>query len=401
MKSWQDRAAEMTGERDGIYTQLKKEGYDVTRKEVRSYLKKAAPVSNRETITINSDGTTSEKIIRGSATQMRDADFLLKEHGFDGAWEIVSARSSIWDAHTAEGPEQFYSSRITVKPSGRVNVDKLLGRFIAKAQAYSPVKPRKTSPGNDNIFIINISDLHLGQLSWGKESGDNYDCKIAAEKFRNLISDACGKSPYKAYDRVVFIMGNDFFNSDTVENTTTKGTHQSNDVRWQKMFDMGCDLLVEGVEMLRAWFPNTPVETLLVPGNHEETTIYHACKYLWAWYRNDRSVTIDTSPRLHKGLSYGSTALLFTHGERELKNLDWVYTEFRDLIGETKTTEIHAGHQHRIKVEEKNGALIRVNPTPAALNAWSYSQGYGSTAQTISRIYNKEEGLVYEIYSRA
>ena len=397
--TWQERADVLRDNlsQENLYKVLKKDYPDMTREQMRVHLKKH--VSNKETISIGADGTTSEKVIKGSADQMRKADFLLKEHGFDDGWELVNARSSIWDAQTADGKDTFFSSRITVKPRVEISETEMLSYFKMQAPKYSPVKPRTIVSKRGNMLVVNIVDLHIGQLSWGAESGENYDYKIATQRFKSIIEDVIAKSPYKDYEKIYFVIGNDFFNSDTPAGTTTAGTPQTNDVRPQKMFKKGIDLLVWGIDALRTAFQNSPIETLLVPGNHDTLTSYYAAEYVCAWFRNDMTVTVDISPAKHKGFSHGDTALLFTHGQTELKNLEWVYTEFRHLIGSTKTTEIHAGHMHRIKVEERNGALIRVNPTPAALDAWSYGKGYGSTSQTITRVYSKK-GIEYELYSR-
>jgi len=357
----------------------------------------------RKTVTLNKDGTqTVDSVIKTSPEKINDKDFLLKEHGFSpDEWEIISARNSIYDMQLKGGAvETLYASKVTVKPISGITEKDTLKHFIEKAERYSPVKPRTVQHSSDNILVINIVDLHIGQLSWGQESGENYDYKIARTRYQGLITDIIAKSLYKEYEKITFVIGNDFFNSDNMDGLTTKGTKQTNDIRPQKMFDKGADLLVWGLDALRSAFQTTPIETLLIPGNHDTLTAYYAAKYLYAWFRNDDTVTIDISPKKHKGFAYGATALLFTHGENELKNLAWVYTEFRPLIGKTKVTEIHAGHLHKVKVEEKNGAIVYTNPSPTALDNWTYGQGYGAVAQTISRVYNKEKGLEFEIHSK-
>jgi hypothetical protein len=415
MEDWKAAADKETGSADLVHQKLKKAGFKVTREEVREYIaSKPKPDSeslkidlNKHTakeIIMNKDGTqTSERWVQVyNEEQLKDNEFLLNLHGYDpDEWIVEWAKSTIWQNYSnAEGVTDLYASKITVRRRTGINEKEVFEHFIEQAEKYSPVSPRVIERSGQNMLTINVCDLHVGQLSWGVETGENYDYKIATDRFKDLISDAIAKSPYKDYEKILFVKGNDFFNSDNMQGSTTKGTQQTNDVRPQKMFDKGVDLWVWAVDALRTAFPHSPIETELVPGNHDRLTSYYAAKYLYAWFRKDPSVIIDISPKLHKGLEYGSTALLFTHGEHELKNLDWVYTEFRHLIGSTKTTEIHAGHQHRIKVEEKNGAIIRVNSSPAANGQYSYGEGYNSIAQIISRVYSKEAGLEYEIYSR-
>ena len=382
----------------------------VTRDKLRKYLEEQrnslkVDLSKKKPkeITLNKNGTqTSETWVEVyNEEQLKDELFLLRLHGYDpNKWTVEWAKSTIWQNYSnAKGTTDLYANKITVKRKQGLVEEDVLEHFIKQAEGYSPVKLRTIEQSGENILLINIVDPHLGQLSWHEESGENYDYKIAVERFKTIILDVIAKSPYDGYDTIYFVTGNDFFNSDTPTGTTTAGTQQTNDVRPEKMFNKGCDLLVWTIDALRTAYPCSAIETILVSGNHDKVTMYHAAKYLYAWFRNDTTVKIDISPMLHKGVRYGKTALLFTHGESELKNLDWVYSEFRHLIGDTQETEIHAGHKHRIKVEEKNGALIRSNPSPVALGGWSYKQGYNSVSRAISRVYSKKNGLEYEIYS--
>ena len=49
---------------------------------------------------------------------------------------------------------------------------------------WTPIKPSKGK--ENNLLEISIFDLHIGKLAWGGETGENYDTKIARERF--LIS---------------------------------------------------------------------------------------------------------------------------------------------------------------------------------------------------------------------
>jgi hypothetical protein len=337
-------------------------------------------------------------------TDMTDEKYLLAIHGFKHPedWEIAWVKNSIYNVQIKGGAvDTFYASKVTVKPRTSPDPEQMLRHFMEMSERYSPVQPRELIYNKDGkLLLIDITDLHLGQLSWGAETGENYDHKIAVECMKKLINDIIAKSAVYTYDKIVFVIGNDFFNIDNIQSTTTKGTQQFNDVRWQKMFDVGCDVLVWGVEALRQAFPNSELEIIRVDGNHEKISIHAAVKYLAAFFRKDETVGIDTSPRAHKGFAFGNTALLFTHGQNELKNLDWVYTEFRHLIGCTKWTEIHAGHKHCLRVEEKNGAMIYRNPAATAASNYTYENGWNSVRQAVTRIYDKDDGLIHEIYSK-
>ena len=395
-------------------------GTDVTRGNVRDYLKstkeykhkqmdKLDDLSDEERVKYNEefeiidDGNLykSKRVLLMSQAEIKDKDYMLKAHEFDPKdFEVVNVKVKKWNVYSKlDGVQQLYSTMLSIKPRMTINEEDTLKHFIEQAEKYSPVQLRVIKQSGQNILLVNIVDLHGGQLSWHAESGDNYDYKIVKKNFEYIINDVITKSPYKDYEKVCFVVGNDLFNSDNYEGNTTKGTKQVNDVRPQKMFDKIEEMVIWGIDALRTGFPNSPIETILVPGNHDRLVSYYLSKCIYAWFRKDTTVKVDISPKLHKGFAYGDTAILLTHGERELKNVDWVYKEFRPLIGKTKVTEIHAGHKHRLIVEEKNGIITRNNPSPAMLDNWSYEQGYGSVSQAVTRVYSKR-ALEFEIYSR-
>lgn len=416
MEEWKKTALELWKRKKSwneIHQQVNKDhNLNLSWDKVRDYLRKTKEYKKnqektsqknyKETVEKLKDGTIKhEKDLWLTSEQANDENYILKAHGYNPAkFELINFRHSSWDAQTKGGGKtKLYSSKITVKPTSKIDPKELLKDFIKEAAKYSPVKPRKIKQSVTNALIINVTDLHGGQLSWGEESGKNYDYKIVKKNLEHIVNDVITKSPYTEYEKIYFIIGNDLFNSDNYQGSTTKGTPQTNDIRPQKMFNKIKHMMLWCIDVLRAAFPTSPIETLLVPGNHDKLTSYYLAEVMNAWFRNDNTVKVDISPKLHKGIAYGDTALLFTHGEKELKNLDWVYTEFRHLIGQTKVTEIHAGHIHRIKVEEKNGAIIKHNPAAAYLNSWSYGEGYGAISQAISRVYSRQ-GLEHEFYSR-
>ena len=89
--------------------------------------------------------------------------------------------------------------------------EQLLKDFKEFSPKYPPIKYEKIDKGQ--LLEINIFDLHFGKLCWGLETGDNYDTKIARKRFLNAISAIISRA--KGYDvkRVLFPIGNDFFNT--------------------------------------------------------------------------------------------------------------------------------------------------------------------------------------------
>ena len=63
-------------------------------------------------------------------------------------------------------------------------------------------------------------------MCWSGETGEDYDIKIATRRFKQAIEKAIQRASGNDFNRILFIVGNDFFNSDTKDNTTTSGTAQ-------------------------------------------------------------------------------------------------------------------------------------------------------------------------------
>lgn len=256
-------------------------------------------------------------------------------------------------------------------------------------------KPKyKKRNGAGHLLQINIFDLHYGKLAWAPESGENYDSKIARQRFIGAISDFIEESENKNIERVLFPVGNDFFNSDTVHGTTTAGTPQQDDLRWQKSYQEGVRLLIDGIELLRQHV--APVDVLCVPGNHDKLKSYFATLHLDAYYRNCKTVSVDTSPAKHKGYKFGDCGIMLTHGDRikhqELIN-DFVVL-FPEIWAKTKFREVHCGHLHHESVKEHKGGKIRIMPSMCGTDAYHFEGGYvGSQQQAQAFIWHESQGL--------
>jgi len=255
-----------------------------------------------------------------------------------------------------------------------------------------PVIPLRQPEKTGKMAEISIADLHLGKLAWKPETGENYDHKIAEKRFMSVIYDFVERNKYKL-EKIVFVVGNDFFNYDTIEGTTTAGTRQDNDVRWQKLFVKGAELLVKAIDILSKI---APVEVIFVPGNHSKMAEFYAVNYIDAWFRNDDNVKVNTDPRTRKYIEFGKCLIGFTHGDKEKKRIFGnMQVEVPEMWGRTKYREWHCGHYHSEQVKEEHGVIVRNLSSITGTDAWHYESGYvGAIAKSQSFIWDKEKGLI-------
>ena len=265
-----------------------------------------------------------------------------------------------------------------------------------------------------NLFEISIFDLHLGKLAWGGETFENYDTKIARKRFLDAIETLLYRGNGFDYNRILFPIGNDFFNSDTLLNTTTKGTPQDEDLRWQKTFGIGTRLIVDAVNMLKQM--GVPVDVMVIQGNHDFERSFYLGEYLSAWFNNDTQVSVNNGASPRKYYKYGDVLLGFTHGSEEkeasLPLLMATDIESKPMWSSTKYHEWHLGHIHRKRnvkftvldrsrmLNEELGVTVRYLSSLTGTEEWHHKKGFvGSTKAADAFIWNDKAGLVAHINS--
>ncbi len=251
------------------------------------------------------------------------------------------------------------------------------------------------------VLEIPIVDLHLGKLAWAPETGENFDYKIASNRFRYVIDDIIQRTSDLDIDKIIFPIGQDFFNFDTMEGETAAGTRQDNDVRWQKLFFKGEELLKEAIDKLRQI---APVRILYVPGNHDTMTVFYMIRTLYNYYKGVENVLIDGDPRGRKYEEFGKCLIGYAHGAKEKSRIYHIMqAEAPAAWGRTNFREWHVGHLHHetVDVKENSGVTVRGLSTVTGTDAWHYDAGYvGVLAKHQSFLWHKREGLktIYYTY---
>jgi hypothetical protein len=391
------------------------DGWSSRREKVWGYIrrhprrkKQATDDYQRGSLEYKADGTIiSEKFIIIRDGDDMTPDFLLNAHGLKpSAWEVVSYRNNFWNTQVKGGAKQIsYQSRLTAKPTSKgIDLD-AIDKHFAQLDRKHFMPPKITRPKGTLMAEVNIADLHLSKLCWRGDTPENYDYKIARDTFYGIIGEICAQLRDKPIEYITFVWANDYFNADTIDQTTTAGTRQDCDVRWQKTYNVGVEMLVRGIEMLAAI---APVKTFYTPSNHDEVNGYHALKYLEAWFRADDriNVSIDAYPRKYQ--LYGNTLIGYCHGDKEESRgtkerasrlASLMPIEAADLWGKAKYREMHTAHLHSEQmIQEINGVIVRRISSPTALDTWHTTNGFmGAVRKAQTFMYDKERGLMQVI----
>lgn len=342
----------------------------------------------------------------GGNKRVKTLEELLEEAKVDKRIWTVD-KHTISKSDTAKGTQNWQIKAWLTRDAEKENVINAAEIFEELLTEHDPhkYKPIKYSPSHEqNLLEINIFDLHLGKLCWSDEVNNNYDIKIASQRFQYALKTLLSRASSCQFERIVFPVGNDFFNSDNHLGTTTLGTRQDEDTRWQKTYKAGVQLLVEGIDYMRQF---APVDIIIVPGNHDFTKSFYLGETLSAWYHNDPNVKVNNSANARKYYEYGKVLLGFTHGDREkieaLRSL--MAYEAKEAWARTTYKEFHLGHQHRklsvkhaVKsdmLHEELGIVVRSMSSLAGTDAWHHNHGYvGPIRAAEAFLWNKEQGLI-------
>jgi hypothetical protein len=335
--------------------------------------------------------------------QLRDSDYLLRLHGYDpNEWEITGSRHSIWNNKI---DKELYSSKITVKPRegfnwSEENIKKIFDKVTKDIDIFGCeyariLQPDEEIPMQDKMLLIGIADLHYGLLAKDNLS-EEYNMEIAKKRFNDILTDVIkNKQDAKDIEKVILLIGNDFLNADNLQGTTARHmTPQDQETNWYEMITSATEMLIEGIEKLRFFFPK--VEVINVKGNHDEMSMFGIMQTLNAYYKNVLSVTINTDSRFRQYIRYGTNLIGLSHNERIQDVPKIMAAEAGMDWGETKYHCFLLGHLHKKQLlEDDYGVDIRRMPSVTSASAWTTSQGYcGTNKMSETYVFDKDKGLV-------
>lgn len=269
----------------------------------------------------------------------------------------------------------------------------------AKKFARLPAPVVRAVHRSGNMLEVNIPDAHFGKLAWGVETGyENYDTKIAEQMFMRALETLLERVKNYSFDQVVFVVGNDLFNSDNIENQTTKGTTVTTDGRYHKTFYKVRRTITRCIERLREI---APVKVMMVSGNHDDLSVWHLGDSLECYFHKYADVEIENIPTHRKYHQHGKCMLMFTHGDKG-KRQDYpllMATEKPEMFGSTKFREAHTGHTHMTKMDEQHGVRVRVLPALCPPDDWHSENGFvGNLRNAEAYVWNKDEGLIAQVF---
>ena len=333
-----------------------------------------------------------EKIITSDITnRIITIDKLIQIYNIDlEIWEIEKQIINTWEVGAKDPNGNIVTTPLfqvklwLKKKQIPFELQNIRQEFLEDVKKLSPLVPFNFKKSNENSKLLEITvfDLHFGKVAWHEEVGENYNIEIATKRFNDCIDYFINLYVGVNIDKILLPISNDFFNSDRSHpfNSTTSGTPQEEDTRWQNTFRKGRELLIKNIQKLSTI---APVEVKVVPGNHDYERSFYLGDSLEGWFHNDQNVNIDNSPNPRKYFIYGKNLIGFTHGNNEkISDLpmimaqenptEWAMSYYR---------EFHLGHLHHKKegkfnaTNELQGVMVRYMSSLSGTDSWHHKKG--------------------------
>lgn len=238
-----------------------------------------------------------------------------------------------------------------------------------------------------------LPDLHLGLYVWGQHCGISWDLKTAIDTLKATMLDLMQRAP--AAKKGIILGGGDLIHADDDTKQTRRSGHVLDvDGRYPKVLMEAELLMVYQVELALQKYEE--VEVRILPGNHDDDSSVAIPHFLWAWFRDEPRVKIDTSPDAFWFYEWGNVMLAATHGhETKIEKMPGVMAADRpEVWGRTKHRFAHGFHiHHKTKGgDEADGAEWETHRTPIPRDAFAHNHGYRAARSMQVISYDRRSG---------
>lgn len=241
------------------------------------------------------------------------------------------------------------------------------------------------------LSVYPIADFHLGMMSWGEETGADWDMKIAEETIMNTMSSLVMQSP-SSETALIANLGDWFHINDSKNMTPASGNILDVDSRYQKIVYTGVRIMVKLIDMALTKHKRVIVRN--VRGNHDPDSTVALNVALKLFYSANPNVSIEDSPKQFWYYRFGTNLLGFFHGhtckaEAAAMNMacenpeDWGKSKFRMMMH---------GHIHHTIVKEVGNVFVESFNTIAARDEYAASHAYFSNRKLTAITFHETKG---------
>ncbi len=380
---------------------------------------------------IDLENDSKELIRKKIINKLSDDVFILTYLGFNpGRYEVRNITSGAWTTpvkiENADGDksvEVILNEKFSITIGKRKNAflyytkeecDEWLDNYL-KTRKITPfdffennqkLKPtKKNLQLNDNLIMVCPGlELHLGKLGSIVDFED-YSTKQAMWRLKKTSFEILEYQEKHKASSLILGIGNDYYNSDTVDDKTTAGTPQYNDTRFKEVYLWGKIGYLRMIETFKEKFNKIIIKGN--PGNHDEKSSFSLFTNIYDIYNITQDPKIDVSfsyqdLRYTTCYEYGNNLIVFSHGKspegKKLKDkalAEAIKYQFPEEYYRAKNVYVFAGHIHQDSENKFDNVTIIRTASLTGVENWHYSNLYIGQRQGHSvYLIDKEKGYI-------
>lgn len=238
-------------------------------------------------------------------------------------------------------------------------------------------KPRKVEPIVDTDLLTRyiLTDLHFGMMAWARESGADYDLKIAVDRLHTSMDLLVSSAP-SSDTGLICNLGDAFHANDQKNMTPGHGHILDMDGRFAKIAIETTKAFIYCIEAAKR--KHRRVKYVAVNGNHDPDQNHWLTIALMMRYENDPAVDIVWNPSKLYARQFGRNLLCMHHGDKSKPErlVHQVADTYAELWGRTHWRYLDTGHIHHDSGKEIGGVSWESHRTLAAKDAHAAGSGY-------------------------
>jgi hypothetical protein len=285
---------------------------------------------------------------------------------------------------------------------GGISFEQVKEAFRQEMLEHSPeyeaiIRPKLKEP---HLFVLSVSDLHIGKKSVKSETGTEYGVEVAIKRAKDAVNKLMNRALGYEIDQILLPVSNDLLHVDNSTNSTTKGTPQDVDGTWHENFTAARKLYVEIIEQL---MQVADVHVVHVPSNHDYVMGYCLSDALYCWFNKSKNVTFDTDVNHRKYFMYKENLIGVSHGDgAKMEHMPLLMAnEAPKFWAETKYRYIYLGHLHHKNVykfksgKDYHGVTVEYLRSPSEADRWHHDKGFEHAKKAIEAfLHHPNEGQV-------
>lgn len=232
-----------------------------------------------------------------------------------------------------------------------------------------------------------MRDLYVAAHDWhvGKRphASPGYTLADQESELERLIERIAVRLRYDVdKPRAILVpIGQDYFHSDGMAQTTTRGTPQGSQSigSMPQQFALGVRI---AVRLLRTLADLANVHAFWSPGNHDRFASFALAQVLRSHFANDRRVVVDIQESSRRVFACGRTPVMVLHGDGD-KLADRPMLLAHSLPAGCILSQglVFGGHLHTSTEDQIRGVRVFTAPSPSHTDDWHEVNGYTGNAR--------------------